>query len=586
VPNPENKATFADAEALFAAGQLALAEAGYRPLTQEGLHAAEACFRLGQITRRLGRASEASVWLNQALVHRAQWPEAHYEMALTCLALQKAQEAVFNLHKALELQPAHAGALRTLADLYRAAGRWREAVQNYAALLPLQPDDPTLFQYFGLCCQELDELQLAERAYLKTLRLGLDSPELQFNLGAVRLKQRRPQEAIVCFQNALQKDPRLTMANSAMANAYRLVGDLASAESCLRRELEINPNCADAAVNLGVVLQEKQRVGEAISCYRQAIHLNPHHPILRWNYAIASLLAGDYETGWQEYEWRWHVKHKPKPKFQQPEWDGRDLAGRTILLYAEQGFGDTLMFIRYAPLIAQRNGRVVLECQPPLKRLLAAMPELFRVVAEGEPLPQFDVHAPLMSLPRLFGSALDAEHRWEPYLRVPSGVGMELPVHPGRSLKVGLAWASNPRHPIFSEKSLDLKRWEPILKVPHCEFFSLQIDPSPSALAFMKEQPHLHALHDQIHDFADTAGAIRRLDLVISVDTSVAHLAGGLGHTVWVMLPFSADWRWLLKRKDSPWYPTMRLFRQPQSGDWDSVVTDVVQHLTELAARH
>ena len=545
----------------------------------------EACFRLGQITRRLGRASEAAVWLNQALVLRPQWPDAYYELAQTCLALQKAQEAVFNLQKSLELHPSHLGALRMLADLFRVAGRWREAVQHYAALLPLQPEDPTLFQYFGLCCQELDELQLAERAYLKTSRLGLDSAELQFNLGIVRLKQRRPQEAIASFQNALQKDPGLTTTNLAMANAHRLLGDLGSAEACLRRELEINPNCADAAVNLGVVLQEKHRVGEAINCYRQAIHLNPHHPILRWNYAIASLLAGDYETGWHEYEWRWQVKHKPKPKYEQPEWDGSDLTGRTILLYAEQGFGDTLMFIRYAPLIAQRNGRVVLECQPPLRRVLASMPELFQVVAQGEPLPHFDVQAPLMSLPRIFGSALDADHRWEPYLRVPHGIGLQLPPHDESATKVGLAWASNPRHPIFSEKSLDLKRWDAILKVPHCEFFSLQVDPTPNAIAFMKEQKRIHDLHDRLGDFADTAAIVRHLDLVISVDTSVAHLAGGLGHPVWVMLPFSADWRWLLKRKDSPWYPAMRLFRQPKPGDWETVVSEVVQQLTEISAQ-
>jgi hypothetical protein len=370
-----------------------------------------------------------------------------------------------------------------------------------------------------------------------------------------------------------------------MAIAFRQLGDLGSAETSLRRELEIDPNCADAAVNLGVVLQERHRVKEAIHCYKQAIQLNPHHPILHWNFAIASLLTGDYTTGWHEYEWRWQVKHKPKPKFTQPEWDGSDLRGRTILLYAEQGFGDTLMFIRYAPLVAQRNGRVLVECQPPLKRLLAAMPGISHAVSHGEPLPEFEVQAPLMSLPRIFGPVLDADLRWEPYLRPAAGLEWKLPFHEANSFKVGLVWASNPQHPVFSEKSLDLHRWAPILNVPGCEFFSLQIDPNPSAVEFLREHPQIHNLHPGFSDFADTAAAIRQLNLVISVDTAVAHLAGGLGHSVWVMLSFSADWRWLLKRKDSPWYPTMTLFRQPRPGDWDSVIGEVTRHLTELSSR-
>lgn len=576
---------FAEAETLFSAGELVKAEACYQRVGREGPFAAPACFRLGQIARRVGRLSEAAVWLNQALVLRPQWPDAYHELALVSLANQKVSEAIASLQKALEQDSAHASARRTLADALRLTGRWREAVRHYAELLSVQPADATVFQYFGLCCQEISEWQLAERAYVKTLQFGQDSPELQFNLGAVRLQLGRPLEAISCFQNALQKDPALTMANFAMANAYRQLGNLPAAEASLRRELEINPDCADATVNLGVVLQEAHRVGEAITCYRRAIHLNPCHPILRWNYAIASLLAGDYETGWQEYEWRWQVKHKPKPKFRQVEWDGSDLEGRTILLYSEQGFGDTLMFLRYAPLVAQRHGRVVLECPAPLKRLLSAMPELSQVIASGEPLPEFDVQAPLMSLPRIFGSALDADQKWEPYLRVPSRLVCALPTREANGFKVGLVWASNPHHPVFPQKSLDLRLWEPILNVPGCEFYSLQVDPNTDAQAFLKEHPRIHDLRDRLIDFADTAAAVQQLDLVISVDTAVAHLAGALGHAVWLLLPYSADWRWLLKRKDSPWYPTMSLFRQPQPGDWKSVVKEIAEQLRALPRR-
>jgi tetratricopeptide (TPR) repeat protein len=585
VSTEANKRKLSQAEELFLSGRFSEADALYRELCRTGHYPDQSRFRLGQIARRQDRFSEAADWLTQALAVRNMWPDAHYELALAHLAAQNPREAIAGLQKALAQDSAHVGARRTLADLLQAASHWRDAAQNYAELLPLQPNDPSLYQNFGLCCQELGEYQVAEKAYLKTLYFGTESPELRFNLGVVQLKQGRPGEAIASLQSALKLDPALTLANLAMANAYRQLGDLSSAEGSLRRELAINPNCADAAVNLGVVLQERHRVREAIHCYKQAIQLNPHHPILHWNYAIASLLAGDYETGWHEYEWRWQVKHKPKPKYSQPEWDGSDLQGRTVLLYAEQGFGDTLMFIRYAPLVRRRNGRVILECQPPLKRLLGAMPDISQVVSFGEPLPQFHLQAPLMSLPRIFGPALDADHRWEPYLRSAQDVEWLLPAHDPDKFKVGVVWASNPQHPIFSEKSLDLGKWEPVLNVPGCEFFSLQVDPNPTAVSFVRDHPHVHSLHPRFSDFADTAAAIRQLDLVISVDTSVAHLAGGLGHLVWVLLAFSADWRWLLKRKDSPWYPTMSLFRQPRPGDWESVVAEVARHLAELASR-
>ena len=583
--HPADLGPFAEADALVAAGQFEKAKAAYLQLANQNPAHSASCLRLGQICRRQGHIAQAVTWLQKALEMQPQWADAHLELALARLGMQRPQEAVTHLRQALAADKGHLGARRTLADLLQSAGRWKEAAHEYAELLPLQPDDPILFQQFGLCCQEIGEFHLAEKAYLKTLHYGLDSAELQFNLAATKLKLGRPLEAIACFQNALLKDPLLSLANLGMANAYRQRGDLDSAEACLRRELEIDPNCADAAVNLGVVLQEKHNVGEAIGCYRKAIQLNPCHPILHWNLAIASLLAGDFKTGWNEYEWRWQVKHKPKPKLHQPEWDGTDLNGRTILLYAEQGFGDTLMFVRYAPLVARRGGRVLLQCQPALKRILSTMPELDGVFAEGESLPDFDIQAPLMSLPRVFGAALDADHRWEPYLRPDREIEPNLPPHAPSAVRIGLAWASNPQHPVLSQKSVALERWEPVLQIPDCEFFSLQVDPDPSAAAFIQGQGNFHAFPTRFADFANTAAAISRLDLVISVDTAIAHLAGGLGQLVWVLLSFSADWRWLLKRRDSPWYPTMRLFRQPRPGDWDSVMLDLAGNLAEFVSR-
>ncbi len=575
-------AALAEAEELFSAGRLTEAEARFRSPSTDGPDAAQARFRLGQISRRLGKSGEATEWLRRALELQPEWAEAHHEMGLAWLAGRQPDAAVASLLQALAQNPGHIRARESLADLLSALGNWKEACAHYGVLIEWQPQNVNWLRNYGLCCQELGEFRRADKAYTTCLELEADSPELRFNLGVVKMKQCRFLAALEQFQAALQQDPNLTLANLAQANIHRQLGDLDTAEACLRRELEINPNCADAAVNLGVVLQEKQRVNEAIACYRQAIELNPHHPVLHWNFAIASLMAGNFETGWNEYEWRWQVKHKPKPRFPQPEWNGHDLEGRRILLYAEQGFGDTLMFIRFAKLVAERHGRVIVQCQPPLKRLLSNIPELTLVKAEGEALPEFDVQAPLMSLPRIFGSTLDTAVPWEPYLQAPAGLDVPLPAHRANALKVGLVWASNPQHPVFAEKSLALSRCEPILKVRGCEFFSLQIDPDDDARACMGRFTHIHEFANRFPDFAETAAAIEQLDLVISVDTAVAHLAGALGRPVWVMLSFGADWRWLLKRKDSPWYPSMQLFRQPRRRDWESAVAEAAQQLTDL----
>ena len=577
----EQGASMAAAEAFFGAGRLSEAEAQYAVVGRGGPEAARARYRLGQINLRTGRVSAAVEWLRSALELQPRWADAQHELAVAWLADGKVAEALGSLQSALDADERHTAARRTLADLYQTAGRYREAGLLYAALLSDGQGEGPVQQSYGYCCQELGEYAKAEGAYRRALTAGLDSPELRFNLGVTQLKQGRLREAIISLMEALRQEPGLTLANLALANIYRQMGDLDGAEQSLRRELEINPNCADAAVNLGVVLQEKHRVGEAIACYRQAIELNPHHPVLHWNFAIASLLAGNYETGWNEYEWRWQVKRKAKPKFVQPEWDGKALDGRRILLYAEQGFGDTLMFVRYGLMVAGAGGQVMVECQPPLKRLLGAMPELERVVGQGEPLPGFEVQAPLMSLPRILGRRVETEYRWQPYLRAPEAVRVGLPVYP-RALRVGVVWASNPQHPVFADKSLPLARWEPIIGVEGVEFFSLQVDADPEALDYMRGRPRLHRLAEPLRDFAETAAVIAQLDLVISVDTAVAHLAGGMGQAVWVLLSHGADWRWLLKRSDSPWYPTMRLFRQPARGDWDSVTGEVARHLKAL----
>ena len=293
---------------------------------------------------------------------------------------------------------------------------------------------------------------------------------------------------------------------------------------------------------------------------------------------------GRFEQGWAGYEWRWKCKEFGSlPPFQPPLWDGSFLDGRTILVHAEQGLGDTLQFIRYVPSLHQRGGRVILMCQPPLVRLLTRSPGIERLLAHGDPVPEFDVHTPLLSLPRLLGTTLESVPADVPYLEAePQLVEAwrhRLGSYPG--FKVGIVWQGNPKFRLDRLRSIPLAQFAPLARVPGVHQFSLQKGPGAEQLAAVTDRFPVTDLGRRLDDFMDTAAVLKNLDLVISVDTAIAHLAGALGIPVWVALPFAPDWRWLMGREDSPWYPTMRLFRQTRPGQWE----DVFHHIAEALQR-
>ena len=288
-----------------------------------------------------------------------------------------------------------------------------------------------------------------------------------------------------------------------------------------------------------------------------------------WNLALALLATGDFERGWQEHEWRWRANViGPEQSFRQPLWLGaEDLTGKTILLHNEQGLGDALQFVRYAPQVRQRGARVVLRVQRPLLSLMAGLAGADHVIAEGDALPEFDYHCPLLSLPLAFGTHLQNIPAGIPYLHPAADrlAKWQSILGERTAPRIGLAWSGNPAHKNDRNRSIALKQLLPLLSVPGVRFVSLQRDLREDDAAVLGNLPALVSIGAQLDDFADTAAAISLLDLVITVDTAVAHLAGALGKPVWVLLPFAPDWRWLLKREDSPWYPTARLFRQPLS---------------------
>jgi len=430
-------------------------------------------------------------------------------------------------------------------------------------------------QKFGLFFQKMGELDLAVSVYDRVLDLGADSPDLRYNYGSARLKQIRPSEALEQFKAAARRMPEEPGIHLGMANSHQLLGDLASAEACLERELMISPDSSQAAVNLGWILEEQNRVPEALMQYRKALYYNPSHPDLRWNHGLACLMLGDYARGWRDYEYRWQARRKAKPQLDKPEWKGGSLNGRRLLLTTEQGFGDTIMFTRFAQMMGRSKEHVSLQVQPALKTLMAAQPELQDVVSRGEKLPSYALHAPLMSLPHLLELSRESDYTAQSYLSLDELSLKSLPAAPKGHKKVAVTWTSAPHSEITEKKSVPYSKFRKLFNTPNCTFYSVQINADATAVADMNRRSNVCDLRDEISNFADTAGFINEADLVISVDTATAHLAGALGKPTWLLLPYAADWRWRLHRTDTPWYPSMRLFRQDQPNNWDDLLEEI-----------
>jgi Flp pilus assembly protein TadD len=462
-------------------------------------------------------------------------------------------EAVASFRRALALAPGYAEAHYNLGTALLVLGRREEAVASFRAALALRPD---------------------YAAALSNLGTALD------DLG-------RPAEAAVRLKQAARLRPDFAEAHTNLGLALVELGRLSEAEAAYEAALTVNPRHADAHANPAAACQAQGRLDEALAHFEQAMWLAPDNPAIRWNRALALLQSGSFEEGWREYEWRWNrgtpLRYSPAAL-----WDGSPLAGRTILLHAEQGLGDTLQFVRYAPLVQRHGATVILECPHPLTPLLSTGTGIARVVPAGEPPPPFDVYAPLLSLPRLLGTTLAEVPADVPYLRADPVLvehwAERLAVLPG--LKVGIVWQGNPRHPWDRQRSVPLAAFAPLAQVPGVTLVSLQRDPGVEQLQ-AAPFPVVHlgdGVDAQAGSFADTAAVMTSVDLVVTVDTAAAHLAGALAVPVWVALPVRCDWRWLWGRDDSPWYPTLRLFRQATWGDWAPVFGQLAAALRERAA--
>ncbi len=453
---------------------------------------------------------------------------------------------------------------------------------NDPAAAPSPPSDIEQQFELGRRAQLAGRLDEAITRYRAVLKRAPEHGGALNNLGVALKVLNRFAPAVACYHRALAAKPDDVGLLTNLGNALRGLGRFEEAEAALERALALSPDSVDALNNLSLTRKGARRFHEAIEGLTEVIRRRPDDAEAHLDLALALLQIGELERGFREYEWRWRTKELPSRGFTQPVWDGTPLDGKTILLHAEQGFGDALQFVRYVPLVAARGGRVVLECLGGLEKLMQSVEGLTMIVTKGAALPPFDVQAPLLSLPHLFGTTLATIPAPARYVSAPSDFVQRFRTRlraPPGMLKIGVVWAGKPSHKNDHNRSAGFAHFVDLLGYGGARWYSLQVGPRAADISAFDCQGLIDDLAPELDDFATTAAAIENLDLVITVDTSVAHLAGALGKPIWLMLAFGGEWRYPEGREDSPWYPSMRLFQQARFGDWDGVFRRVRQAL-------
>jgi Flp pilus assembly protein TadD len=568
------------------AGQLQQAAAICRQVLATQPDNAEALHLLGLITFQSGQVAQAFDLIRRAIAIN---PSAiYYQSNLGHLLTSagRADEAIALLRQLLAANPDYPDAHKHLGAALFVQGQLDQAIATFRKVLLLRPNSPDSYNDLGVALLRKGQAEQAELVFRRAIELTPNSPEAHFNLGNALRAQNQFPPAIAAFEQAIALQPSYADAHNNLGDALQSIDRMDEAISAYRQVLSLQPDDPQARNNLADALQNTHQLDEAIAAFREAVARAPQNAVIHQNLGMALLLAGDFAQGWPEYEWRRQaqqadVLHMNVPR---PRWNGQNLNGQTILLHAEQGFGDAMQFVRYAPLIAQQSGgKVVLACPPELLRLFQSVDGVAKVATQGDALPPIDVECPLPSLPMAMNTTLETIPAHVPYLRAEPELSTRWRARLGADrLKVGLVWAGralpNPNRSVSPEKLRLLGQ------VPGVAWVSLQKTEGSAPVARSSAPFELLDWTSELLDFVDTAALIDNLDLVITVDTAVAHLAGAMGKPVWVLLLYAPDWRWMLDRNDLPWYPTMRLFRQPTIGDWDTPVEQIAQDVQSLAA--
>jgi tetratricopeptide (TPR) repeat protein len=543
---------------------------------------------LGVVLNQLGESDEAEQCFRRALALQPNFPEGLNSLGNALRSAEKLDESERCYREAIALRSNYSEAHTGLGATLNALHRYEESLASCRRAVALKRDYPEARNNLAMALLSQKSYHEAEAQVREALRLRSGYVDAQRNLGSVLSGMRRYDEALVEYKKALELDPKTAGIWMDLGSVQRHLRRFDEAKFSCRRAIELNPTAPMEYYNLGVVHLDLCEIEQAIACFRRAVEVKPSAPLPHWGLALALLVDGQYIEGWREYEWRWECTDifAPRPKFAQPAWAGDDPTGKRILVYPEQGLGDAIQFARYAPLLSRLGANVTVQCAPSTKRLFATLPGVKAIHCEPEKLPEFDAHCPLLSLPMMLKTTVEAVPAEVPYLFAdPDRVAVwerKLAAIPGK-LKLGIAWAGNPEHQRDQDRSCGLALLAPLGQIADVALISLQKGPAAAQAATPPPGLMVHDFTAELSDFAETAALIASLDLVIAVDTSVAHLAGALGKPVWTLLAFAPDWRWLLNRTDSPWYPTMRLFRQSVPGDWSAPIQSVSTGLAGLA---
>jgi tetratricopeptide (TPR) repeat protein len=533
----------AEAVALHQQGDLARAEKIYTRILKARRDHFDALHLLGLLKHQAGKAGEAYRLISAALAVNARSADARCNLGLVLHTLKRDADALASFEQALALDPRHVEALNNRGTALLKLGRPADALDAFERLLAASPRHLEARVNRANALLDLDRVEEAIAAYDAVLAVQPGHAGGHFNRGNALARRDRWQEAIVAYDRAIMLTPGYVKAHN----------------------------------NRGLALKALNRDQEALASYGRAIALDKDFAEARLNAAHVLLTIGDFARGFPAYEWRWKIPAMAPHRraFRQPLWLGTpNIGGKTILLHAEQGLGDTIHFARYAKPLARAGAKVVLEVAPALKPLLSTMDGAVRVVAQGEALPAFDLHCPLASLPLALKTELISIPAEIPYFAAPTErlekwrPRMEELARP----RIALAWSGNAAHANDRNRSIPLARLAPLWSREGASFVSVQREVREGDASVLAGAARLVHFGEELFDFADTAAVLALADLVISVDSAVAHLAGAMGRPAWILLPFSPDWRWMLAREDSPWYPTARLFRQPAIGDWESVI--------------